>query len=162
MSTALVVALRPAHAADDALLRALFAQSREADFALLPEQIAKQIIDQQFAAQSAHLAAHRAGAEHSIVTADGDDVGRLIVAAHDDVIELVDLVVATAHRGRGIASTVLAQLCARADAEGAALRLSVWQQNAGARRLYERFGFAVIDDSSAHLGMRREPMPVAA
>lgn len=54
---------------------------------------------------------------------------------------------APAARGRGLGTALVEAVCAHAKAEGArALRLAVAHTNTGARRLYERLGFAFVDD----------------
>ncbi|MDR3452095.1 MAG: GNAT family N-acetyltransferase [Rhodoferax sp.] len=59
------------------------------------------------------------------------------------LVNVHDVVVAASHRGRGIAALMLAEVERIARGRGACkLTLEVLSGNAGARRLYERVGFA--------------------
>jgi ribosomal protein S18 acetylase RimI-like enzyme len=85
----------------------------------------------------------------------GDDPGYGYV--DDETPELTIAVVAT-HRGRGIGTRLLADL-ARAVPR---CSLSVDERNHAARRLYERFGFAVVAASGTALTMLRTAGEVRA
>lgn len=135
---------------DDALLRALFAESRD-DLALLPPVL----IDMQVRAQGADYAARFPGARHEIVMADGVDAGRLLVDFGRDIVRVVDVTVVKARRGQGIASATLRDVIAEAGPRPVVL--TVWTANAGARRLYQRLGFALVGvDAGEYVEMRHE------
>jgi len=60
------------------------------------------------------------------------------------------------HWGRGIADRLLGMLLAYADGHGfETLSLEVAESNAGARKLYEKHGFAVTGKSGTMLNMAR-------
>ena len=74
------------------------------------------------------------------------------------VLNVADLAVLPTHRGRGIGHALLRAAEARARAQGcASLSLEVQDQNAPARRLYARFGFAdlVIGDAGPTRYLRK-------
>ena len=56
------------------------------------------------------------------------------------------------HRRRGLASQVIADLLRGSERA----TLSVWGQNTGARRLYERHGFQVVSEQFGYLLMATE------
>ncbi|MEV4172055.1 GNAT family N-acetyltransferase [Nonomuraea sp. NPDC049709] len=60
--------------------------------------------------------------------------------------------------GRGIGSAVLSGLLERCDREDAVVRLNVLQ-GSPARRLYERYGFAVETEDEVDVFMVRHPSP---
>jgi ribosomal protein S18 acetylase RimI-like enzyme len=136
--------VRAATDADDDLLLALFAEERRVELEQLPlpdEQKAAFVL-QQFDAQRRGHAAQFPGLERSIIVADGDDVGRLDLHRDEERVRVVEIVVAEAHRGRGIGTTVLER--AIRDAGSTPVALSVEATNEGARRLYERLQFRVL------------------
>jgi ribosomal protein S18 acetylase RimI-like enzyme len=136
----------------------LFAQARP-ELALLPPAVGTLLIDQQVRAQRAQYDVSYPTARHDILTVDGVDVGRLILATGRSDVRVVDVTVRAERRGEGIATSVLTAVTHEADRLGLPVVLSVWPANDGARRLYERLGFAVTSDpgDGSHLSMRRPP-----
>ncbi|HXD44376.1 MAG TPA: GNAT family N-acetyltransferase [Pseudolabrys sp.] len=80
--------------------------------------------------------------EHSIVICDGTEAGYLAIHRRDEVDYLQWLLLLPAFQNRGIGSAIVSDLI-RTAAPGKPLQLRVLPVNAGARRLYERLGFAV-------------------
>ncbi|MGZ5403950.1 MAG: GNAT family N-acetyltransferase [Nocardioides sp.] len=81
--------------------------------------------------------------EPGLVTARLDDVATGMAAYADDWVGFRGLEVAPTHRGRGLALAVMAALVEWGAAQGATTAyLQVLDDNASARRLYERMGFA--------------------
>jgi ribosomal protein S18 acetylase RimI-like enzyme len=159
MSTALGahVELRLADEGDETALRELFASARAAELELLSPVVRDQLLELQYRAQSRQYADAFPHAVHEIIETESLTVGRMITAASADGIRLVDLTIAAAHQGRGVGTTVLRALSARADAAGQRIELTVWAQNDGARRLYERLGFAAGQETGGYLAMARTP-----
>ena len=75
-------------------------------------------------------------ARQDVMVADDSGVQGFIAREDNEIDQLY---LATAARGRGIGSTLLAEMKTRGD------RLELWcfQANTGARRFYERHGFTV-------------------
>jgi ribosomal protein S18 acetylase RimI-like enzyme len=145
---------RPAEPGDAQLLRELFVQARP-DFAMLPPDLRESILDLQVRAQRAHYAEVFPDASDDVLVADGVAVGRLILRRDGDDVRIIDVAVLASHRGQGIGTSVLRQVLADADRDGLAVSLSVWSANTDARRLYERLGFVVVEDSDGYLEMQR-------
>jgi ribosomal protein S18 acetylase RimI-like enzyme len=156
------VTRRTADLSDDAFARELFATSR-LDLAVLPAQVRDPLLDMQFRAQRLQYAESFPDAEYETLVADGVDVGQLIVDRGPGSVRIIDITVHPSQRGRGIATTVLAEELARADDAEIPVVLSVWSTNIGARRLYERLGFAVVgaSDGAGYLDMQRDSTPSA-
>ena len=75
---------------------------------------------------------------------DGEMLGYLICSRYDTVWHLMNVAVDPAHRRRGIATALLADLLRRIDGHGARFTLEVRESNTGAIELYERFGFRAV------------------
>ncbi|SHG49376.1 Ribosomal protein S18 acetylase RimI [Jatrophihabitans endophyticus] len=155
-----VVARRAVRAADDDLLRELFLAGRP-ELAVLPAPIRDELVDLQRRAQRGQQEADHPAARREVLVGvdeagDRTDCGVLVTDRDDDALYVLDIVLAPARRGHGLGSAALAGVAAEADATGREVRLHVWSDNAGARRLYERLGFEYATDADAgHLAMRR-------
>ncbi|MGO4461473.1 N-acetyltransferase family protein [Streptomyces sp. M-16] len=95
------------------------------------------------------------GGEHSgVIEAGGEPVGSLTVRPARGGLVLEHFYLDAAHQGRGIGTRVLEGVLARADAEGAEVRLTVLRGSA-ARGLYERYGFTVEAQDAVDVHMVR-------
>ena len=152
---------RPALPDDADLLRSLFAESRP-ELALLPEPVREQLVRLQFDAQRDQYRRSAPDAVDWIVEVDHDGrrepVGRCYLWAGPREHRLLDLAIRPEWRGCGIGTAVLNRLCADAAGAGVPLTLSVWAANHGARRLYDRLGFAAQEraatDAAGYLSLR--------
>ncbi|MCW2855302.1 MAG: hypothetical protein JWR52_917 [Marmoricola sp.] len=140
------VARRPATAADEPCLRALFAESRD-DLALLPPDAREQLIDMQFVAQRAQQLVTHPHASNEILVVEGRDVGRLMLAG----CHVVDITVGREYRRRGIATAVLGQVISRNSPR--ATTLQVWSANEAACALYAGLGFEPSNDEMGYITM---------
>jgi ribosomal protein S18 acetylase RimI-like enzyme len=94
-------------------------------------------------------------AEVEIITCDGADVGWMQSAAQDGALFLGQIFVETAFQRRGIGTSVLDRLIARADRAAQPVTLGVVKSNP-ARALYERLGFRITHQDDRKFYMRRE------
>jgi ribosomal protein S18 acetylase RimI-like enzyme len=151
---------RPAEAVDEDFLLTLFAESRP-ELGLLPEPVRDQLIRLQFEAQLRQYRADAPDATDWILELHGsgtggsepEPVGRCYLRQGATEIRLLDLAVRTRMHGHGAGSSVLGQLCAVAERAGVPLRLSVWQANEAAIRLYRRLGFVEDGAEGGYLRM---------
>ena len=152
------LALRPASDHDDELFRRVYASTRSDELAPLPWSAAEKhtFLAQQFAAQSAHYAAHYADATFDVIVVDGEPAGRLNVARREDAILIVDISLLPECRSRGLGTRLLRRLIEEADAGGSRVRIHVERFNP-ALRLYERLGFSVVEDEGVYLFLERPP-----
>jgi GNAT superfamily N-acetyltransferase len=86
-------------------------------------------------------------ATHRIVLVDEEAAGLVALEDLPDHLWLVKLYLRAPYRGRGIGSQLLRDVLGAARALGKPVRLRVLRVNTGARRLYERHGFRVVDES---------------
>jgi ribosomal protein S18 acetylase RimI-like enzyme len=152
------IALRPADEADEALLREIYASTREDELALVewPDEERRAFLAQQFDAQSTHYRTHYADARFDVVEMDGDPAGRLYVARWDDEIRVVDISLLPRFRGRGIGTELLRELLEEGARTGRRVTIHVEKHNP-ALRLYSRLGFVPAADLGLYLLMEASP-----
>lgn len=146
------IQLTLAGAQDEGFLQALYASMRADKVRLWgwDEAQTQAFLAQQFVAQQmGHR--YQFGAEHDrIVHLDGSAVGRLFVAPVRDTLQVVDIALLPAHRGRGIGTQLLRQVLQTAAGQGKSVQLAVLHGNP-AQHLYERLGFAVTGQDDVYL-----------
>ncbi|MFW6077993.1 MAG: GNAT family N-acetyltransferase [Gemmatimonadota bacterium] len=152
------LALRDATPDDRELLYRVYASTRREELAAVPWSGEQKdaFLRMQFDAQDRHYREHYADAAFHVVERHGEPVGRLYVARWPDEIRIVDIALLPEHRGRGIGTALLEALLAEADAAGSGVSIHVERFNR-ARRLYERLGFAEVEDRGVYLLMKRPP-----
>ena len=95
-------------------------------------------------------------ASGSIVQLDGQDIGYIKVADHEDGVLLDMVLLDPAHQNRGLGRALIAPVVEEAHARGEAVVLQVLKVNPS-KRLYERLGFVVTDELPNHYLMRANP-----
>lgn len=139
--------LRPATAADKALIAALHARCyREvvvAQFGGWDEKLQQGFFEKKWDP-----------ARYEIVTVQGTDVGAVAVRRHPDHVFLTELLIDPAFQNQGLGTELVRQILAEAAADGLPLRLQVLRKNR-ARRLYERLGFVPTGETDTHILMAR-------
>jgi ribosomal protein S18 acetylase RimI-like enzyme len=135
------VALRPATPADEEFLFALFISSREYDLAIFPESQRTALMRMQFRGQHETYTQSYPVAEHSILSFDGSDAGRVWVAETEDSIAILDIAILPAYRNQGIGAHVYRDLIVKGQAAGKPLHATVSTSNPGSLRFHERLGF---------------------
>jgi ribosomal protein S18 acetylase RimI-like enzyme len=145
------LSLRNASPEDETFLKELFFDVRGDEFAIagLPAAQLESLLSMQYAAQKKSYEAGFPGAVHSIIEFDGKRIGRQLINRSDEKIHLIDIAILREFRGKGIGSYLLDELKSKAKM----VSLSVYKNNHGAIRLYERHGFAVVRDDGSYLEM---------
>lgn len=87
-----------------------------------------------------------------LIRCDGQDVGMLELEDRDDCLFLAGIFIAAAHRSSGLGTKIIQDVQARAQLHGKPVRLRVLRPNP-ARRLYERLGFRLVEESETHFTM---------
>jgi ribosomal protein S18 acetylase RimI-like enzyme len=146
--------LRPAVAADQMFLHAVYGSTRADELAQVPwtEEQKQAFVNQQFAAQDAHYRQHYPTAQFQIIEFGNTPVGRLYVDHWASEIRIIDIALLPAYRGQGIGTHFLTQLQEEARAAAKVLTIHVEKFNP-ALRLYERLGFSVQEDKGVYLLM---------
>ena len=145
------IALRPATADDDALLRRIYASTREDELAATgwPAQRRAAFLHQQFMARQRHFRQHFPGAHNLLLERDGQPIGRLCWQWMPDELRLIDISLLPAWRGQGRGLQVVSGLQSLAARRGLAMGLHVEVGNP-AIALYERLGFVVTGHAGLH------------
>ena len=86
----------------------------------------------------------------------GEPIGRLYVARWEDEIRIMDIALLPEHRGHGIGTALLRALLDEAAEAGKRLSIHV-ELNNPARRLYERLGFAPVEERGVYVLMEAAP-----
>ena len=152
------VTLRGATEDDYVFMRDLYAATRAEEMRLFPFDEAQRaaFLDQQFAAQFAHYAAHYPTCERNIIEAGGKPIGRLWIDEWRDQIRLVDIALVPECRGSGIGSRLLQAVLERGKSANKDVTIHVEAFNP-ALRLYERLGFQHVDTNGVYHLMRWSP-----
>ncbi|MGZ4673561.1 MAG: GNAT family N-acetyltransferase [Ilumatobacteraceae bacterium] len=153
MTTTLAFALRAALPTDVEFEQYLYASTRE-DLRPLGPEVFDGLIGMQFRAQTMSIRLDHPRADRKIVLVDDAPVGRLVVDASANHVELIDIALLPDYRNQGIGSSVLRGVLAQADRIGRVVRLHVEKQSR-AVHLYERLGFAITGDAGMYLAMSR-------
>lgn len=153
--------LRWLHDDDLPWLRDLYATTRAEEMAPVPwPEIAKRaFLDQQFALQHQHYIAHYADTDFlAIEQAGRGPVGRYYLQRVAPAHLIVDICLFPGLRGSGVGGVLIRHSQAEAAALGHGMHLHVMRSNPAARRLYERLGFVVTDDTgTSHIPMSWAP-----
>jgi ribosomal protein S18 acetylase RimI-like enzyme len=88
-----------------------------------------------------------------IVVVDDQQIGVLEVAERPSELYLVNLRILPRFQRQGWGTRILGDLVRQAKEAGIPLTLHVLRVRAGARRLYERLGLHVIEETPTHYGM---------
>jgi GNAT superfamily N-acetyltransferase len=94
-------------------------------------------------------------ARFDVIMVDGVACGYTSVEDRADAVHLVELVLCPEHQSRGIGSTFLRSVVARAENEGKPARLRTCIENHRAQVFYRRHGFREIGRDETHLIMER-------
>ena len=149
------ITFRPIAPEDEGFLFALYASTREAELAQTPWDEAEKhaFLRMQFTAQHQYYQSQFAAAAFDIVLLHGRPVGRLYVDRRADEIRLIDIALLPEQRNAGIGTRLMQGLLAEAVQVGKPVRIHVEKFNP-AMRLYERLGFAPVEDQGVYLLMQ--------
>lgn len=154
------IAYRDETDADRGFADGLYMASRAEEVAQSgwPAELQHAFLAQQAEAQRTHYRLHYPKAEWLIVERDGTAVGRLYLEEWSREVRVIDISIAAASRGGGIGRAILEDVIADAASRAKAVSIHVEKYNP-ARRLYERLGFAVIEDKGVYDLMETPPAP---
>jgi ribosomal protein S18 acetylase RimI-like enzyme len=153
-----LLTLRSAVPADHEFLYELYSDRRRTEMAEWGWDPAQQqsFLKLQFTAQARHYDLAFPNADHRIVLCDDCPVGRILVYRSERDIRLVDIALLETHRGQGVGARLVLNLIEEGKQTRKTVTLHVDKRNRAAR-LYQRLGFAIIDDTGANYKMELRP-----
>jgi ribosomal protein S18 acetylase RimI-like enzyme len=149
---------RQATQEDEPFLRGLLIATLTEELAAWawPEAIREQLLEMQCRVRRQGIAANYPDAEISVVSADAEPVGWIVVMRSAEELYIVDIAVLPGRRGEGIGTAALRGTLEEADRNGLPARLNVNIGNR-ANALYERLGFRRTGGTDLQDFMAREP-----
>jgi len=152
------ISFRPIRPDDAAFLYEVYASTRIEELAVVDWDEAHKaaLLHMQFTAQHQFSQEHYTQTDFLLMLRDAVPVGRLYVARWQDEIRMVDIALLPPYRNTGIGTAILRDLLAEAAAAHKPVRIHVEKFNP-ALRLYERLGFAPIEDKGVYLFMEWAP-----
>ena len=152
------ITFRPIRPEDERFLFELYASTRAEELAQTPwDEAEKQaFLRMQFTAQHQYYQSQFTAAAFDIVLLHDRPIGRLYVDRRADEIRLIDIALLPEQRNAGIGARLIQGLLAEAAQSGKPVRIHVEKFNL-ALRLYERLGFAPIEDQGVYLLMQWSP-----
>jgi ribosomal protein S18 acetylase RimI-like enzyme len=138
------VTLREAAAADEPFLFELYGSTREEERRMAQWEPAAwhAFLRHQFSAQRDHSRHSYPAAVDQIIHEQHTPIGRLYVDRSGDTVHVLDITLLPQHRRRGIGTALIGGLLREAGDAGRPVTLYVSAMNPGARRFYDRLGFA--------------------
>ena len=148
------VTLRPVSPDDEAFLLEVYASTRQDELAVTPwdESQRRAFLRLQFAAQQQHYQSHFPEADYQLILVDDRPVGRLYVARRRDEIRILDIALLPEHRNLGIGAYLIKEILSEGSKAGKPVRIYV-ESFSPSLRLFERLGFARVQDIGTHLLM---------
>lgn len=132
-------------------IAAVFFSTRDYFYQLpLPASQVETLLKQQFQMQQASYVASFPLAKLYIIELHGKPVGKLMVNAGQECLHLIDIALIGEVRSKGYGTALLRALKKWAQQQELHFQLSVDQQNIGAKKLYLRLGFNLVESSSTH------------
>jgi ribosomal protein S18 acetylase RimI-like enzyme len=152
--------LQPVSSSDDGFLLTLYESTRAGEMTQVPwsDEQKRAFLKGQFEAQRSDYTTRFPGAEHSIIVADDERIGRIWVDRRDEEIRLLDIAILPRFQNAGIGATLLEQLQQQAAKAGIPLRHSVSATNRDVLRFYQRLDFVVVKDFETHVLMEWSPV----
>ena len=150
--------LRPEQPGDEAFLYEIFASTRAEELALTGWDTATRaaFLDLQFRAMRRGYAEMFPHAAFSIVLADGQPAGRLVVDRSSGEMRVVDIALLPAFCGQGIGAELMGRLLVEAAASRLPVRLRALHDSR-ALRFYRRLGFASVGDPGIYQELEWRP-----
>lgn len=153
------VSFRPVKDEDQPFLQALYAGTREWEFAHSTWTRASidSFLKGQFDAQTLSYSATYPGASFMIIELNGAAIGRLTADRQDDCLRVIDLIIAPQWQGQGIGTDILRSLLNEAHGGKVPVRLFAEKANQRALELYRRHDFVVTGELPGHYALEWRP-----
>lgn len=145
---------RPAVAADEPFLRALYASTRP-EVADWPDEAREAFLAQQFEAQRTGWGQMFPGSQHDVIELAGRPAGRIWVHWSAGECLIVDLALLPEHRRQGTGTQVVREVLVDADARSLRTRAHVERTNTPSLAFWTRLGFREISGDALFVEIER-------
>jgi ribosomal protein S18 acetylase RimI-like enzyme len=148
--------LRPCQSEDQDFLFRLYVGTRAHEFAAMgwDQNQLEVFLRMQFNAQQRWYEMTYGAADHHIICADGEAIGRIMVLRKPEQNLLVDIALLPESRNQGLGARLLQELIAESDQTGKPINLQVLKTNP-ALHLYQRLGFVQTGEDQMYFQMER-------
>ena len=152
--------LRPATDDDRAFLLEVYGATRQEELDRTQWNRARReaFVEMQFNAQRHHYQVNFPEAEHLVILANSERVGRLYIARLDAAIRILDITIMPSRRTSGIGTSLLTDILKESEETGKPVGIYVESFNRSLG-LFERLGFCQVDASGFNLLMEWNPGP---
>jgi ribosomal protein S18 acetylase RimI-like enzyme len=152
------VTFRSIRADDQPFLRQLYASTRERELSIVSwsEDQKAAFLTMQFDAQDSYYRTHYPDAQFDIIEIDSVPAGRLYLFAGVDELRVIDIALLPQYQNRGIGGSLMRSILRKAAETGRVVTIHVEVDNP-ARHLYDRLGFAPVEQRGVYLLMRWAP-----
>lgn len=153
-----VACLRPETDEDKDFLLDLYITTCETEQLLgcLPQPEIRPLLIQQFEAQRHYYQQHYPDAAYQLIELQGKTIGRLYLERGKNEYRLIDISLLSAFRNQNLGRYLIQSILDEAAVTDKTVSLHVEHLNP-AVRLYQRMGFAVIENRGAHSFMQWHP-----
>jgi GNAT superfamily N-acetyltransferase len=136
----------------------VYAFSRADEMAIVPWSEARKdaFLRSQFELQHHHYHHHYPDARYDLICEGGRAIGRYYVQPMKREIRIMDIALLPEHRGRGIGTRLVQDVLDEAEQSRRFVSLHVEESNP-AMRLYQRMGFAAVEDVGVYKLMHWAP-----
>ncbi|MCG9965803.1 MAG: GNAT family N-acetyltransferase [Shewanella sp.] len=149
------LSVQPANANDNLFLAELFYSTKTFFYELgLPAGIAQSMLEQQYRLQQVAYQEQYPNAITYILFYQRQAVGKVMIDINEHRIHLVDFIMVSTMRGRGLGSAVLEAVKLEATQRQLPVHLCVERENTQAKKLYLRHGFKLESCSDTHESMQ--------
>ncbi len=120
-----------------------------------PEAIRGPLLETQYRAKRQSIRTNYPRGNSLIILGDEEPIGWLFSHSDKSEIRVVEIVIHSRHRSKGLGTALLRSLAERAERDGIPVRLSVGVQNQRAISFYLRLGFQRTGGDDVNLQMER-------
>jgi ribosomal protein S18 acetylase RimI-like enzyme len=154
----MTIRLRSVLSDDGEFLFSVYASTRIEEMDLVDWTPAQKeaFLRMQFFAQDRYYREVYPMAEYQVILQEDQRVGRLYIHRRSDEIRVIDIALLPECRGRGIGSSLMAQILEGATRNNLPVTIHVERFNP-ALRLYERLGFRLAEDKGVYYFMKWLP-----
>lgn len=156
------ISLRGVTARDREFLLRVYAAGRETELSVLPFDDAQKraFCEHQLDAQTAYYQEKFPQASHDVILAEAEPIGRVYVDRGDKLISILDLVVLTEHRKKGVGTHIVTLLLDEAAADGKSVGVYVETFNPS-QKFFRDLGFELVESDEVNLYFEWNASPLA-